>query len=227
VAQARRDSGQALFAARWAICHGALGDGGSAPDLTNSQWQAGRTDEQLERVIRDGVHGTAMPAFAGNLDAASLRALVRHIRSLSTNPLEDASSIKTPEIAVSAERLLAGRKDADNWLMYGHDYSNHAFSPLDGINRSNVRNLAPVWSFQTGTPDGLLATPLYVDGVLFRATSWNQLFAIDARTGAELWRYKRRLPEKLSFCCGPANTGVAILNSTVYMTQRASHWFDQ
>lgn len=102
-AQARRDSGQALFAARCAVCHGALGDGGSAPDLTNSKWQASKTDEQLELAIHDGLRGAAMPAFGGSLDAESLQALVRHIRSLSTNPSEGAA-IRALEIVVRAER---------------------------------------------------------------------------------------------------------------------------
>jgi alcohol dehydrogenase (cytochrome c) len=222
-AQQRGEPGPVLFAERCAVCHGALGDGGSAPDLSNRQWQASKTDEELERVIQDGVRGSAMPAFADRLNADARRALVRHIRSLSSGPIERGTAVKTPNIDVSANRLLGAERDAASWLMYGHDYSNHAFSPLAHINRNNVKNLAPVWSFQTGTPDGLVATPLFVDGVIFLTTSWNQVFAIDARTGAELWRYKRRLPEKLNFCCGPANRGVSILNSMLYMTTLDAH----
>jgi alcohol dehydrogenase (cytochrome c) len=222
-AQQRGDPGQTLFADNCAVCHGALGDGGWAPDLTNRQWQAGETDEQLERIIRDGVRASAMPAFAGVLSAESRRTLVRHIRSLAAGAVDSAATARAPEIAVGADRLLAAERDESNWLMYGHDYSNHAFSPLAQINRNNVKNLVPVWSFQTGTPDGLVATPLFVDGVIFLTTSWNQVFAIDARSGAELWRYKRRLPEKLSFCCGPANRGVSILNGMLYMTTLDAH----
>ena len=59
-AQPRVDLGQTLFAEHCAVCHGALGDGGSAPDLTNRQWQASETDEQLERIVRDGVRASAM-----------------------------------------------------------------------------------------------------------------------------------------------------------------------
>jgi alcohol dehydrogenase (cytochrome c) len=94
---------------------------------------------------------------------------------------------------------------------------------LREINRANVRNLVPAWGFQTGTPDGLEATPLFVNGVLYLSTSWDHIFAIDARTGAELWHYRRRLPEKLKYCCGPVNRGVAILGGTLYLGTLDAH----
>ena len=166
-AQQRGDPGQTLFAEHCAVCHGALGDGGSAPDLTNRPWQAGITDEQLERIIRQGVRGSAMPAFGETLSADSRRTLVRHIRSLAAGGADSSAAANVPTIAVGVDRLLAAERDESNWLMYGHDYSNHAFSPLAQINRDNVKNLVAVWSFQTGTPDGLMATPLFVDGVIF------------------------------------------------------------
>ncbi len=222
-AQQPGELGPALFAERCAVCHGALGDGGSAPDLSNRRWQTGKTDEELERVIRDGVRGSAMPAFGDRLNAEARRALVRHIRSLSADAVEAGGPVTTPNIDVTSARLLAAERDPDSWLMYGHDYSNHAFSSLAQINRENVKNLAPFCSFQKGTPDGLVATPLFVNGVLFLTTSWNQVFAIDASTGAELWRYKKRLPEKLSFCCGPVNRGVSILNGMLFMTTLDAH----
>jgi alcohol dehydrogenase (cytochrome c) len=114
-------------------------------------------------------------------------------------------------------------KEADQWLMYGRDLGNRRFSPLKQINRGNVRNLVPVWSFQTGVPDGLEAAPLFVNGVLYLTTSWNHVFAIDARSGAELWHYRRRLPKRLKYCCGPVNRGVAILNETLYLGTLDAH----
>jgi alcohol dehydrogenase (cytochrome c) len=216
-------AGQLLFIKHCAACHGTFGDGGSAPDLTNPAWQAGTSDAQLERIVRNGVKGTAMPAFAGRLDPVEQRDVLQHIRSLGAQAIQPTTAVKMPRIHVDSQRLLAAATDHDNWLMYGRDYASHSFSPLNQINTRNVKSLVPVWSFQTGTPDGLVATPLFVDGVIFLSTSWNHLFAIDARTGAELWHYKRRLPEKLNFCCGPANRGVAILNSTLYMTTLDAH----
>jgi alcohol dehydrogenase (cytochrome c) len=221
--QDRMAEGQSLFSANCAVCHGALGDGGSGPDLANPAWQATVTDSYLEKVIRDGISRTAMPSFAGRTSEEGRRALVEHLRMLAKTAIQPTTSVSVKPVRVEPGRLLAAADDPGNWLMYGRDYANLRFSSLDRVNRSNVRNLVPVWSFQTGVPDGLEATPLFVDGVLYLTASWNHVFAIDARTGAELWHHKRRMPEKMSYCCGPANRGVAIVNGTLYMTTLDAH----
>jgi alcohol dehydrogenase (cytochrome c) len=219
----KADRGKELFSKNCALCHGAFGQGGAGPDLSNPSWQAGITDAELDRVIRQGVRGTAMPSFAEKLNEQDSAELIRHLRSLSAMALQPTTEAKAPKVQVSNERLVASGRDKDNWLMYGHDYANLRFSPLEEINQNNVENLVPVWSFQTGVPDGLEATPLFVDGVIYLSTSWNHVFAVDAQTGVELWHYKRRLPEKLNFCCGPVNRGVAILDGTLYMATLDAH----
>ena len=222
-AEEQADRGRELFSRNCAICHGAFAQGGAGPDLTNPAWQSGITDAELDRVIRQGIGGTAMPSFAAKLNEQDSREVIRYVRSLSALALQPTTEAKAPRVEVSAERLVASGRDADNWLMYGRDYANRRFSPLKEINRKNVQDLVPVWSFQTGVPDGLEATPLFVDGVIYLSTSWNHVFAVDARTGAELWHYKRRLPEKLKFCCGPVNRGVAILDGTLYLMTLDAH----
>jgi alcohol dehydrogenase (cytochrome c) len=217
------EKGQRLFSEYCAVCHGAFGEGGSGPDLTNVLWQSGISDSELEHIIYDGVRGTAMPGFGDRLDQDARRSLVLHLRQFAAKAIQPANERKAPRVMVGAERLLAAHRETDSWLMYGRDYSCLRFSPLDQINQDNVRNLVPLWSFQTGVPDGLQATPLFVDGVLYLSTAWNHAFAIDARTGAELWHYKRRLPEKLVFCCGPVNRGLAILDETLYMGTLDAH----
>jgi alcohol dehydrogenase (cytochrome c) len=215
--------GKELFSNHCAVCHGAFAEGGSGPDLTNPAWQSSITDAELDSVIRQGKRGTAMPSFAGKLNGQERTDVIRYLRSLSTLALQPTTEAKAPKVEVSAERLLSSDQDADNWLMYGRDYANLRFSPLKEIDKNNVQNLVPVWSFQTGVADGLEATPLFVDGVIYLSTSWNHVFAVDAKTGAELWHYKRQLPEKLTFCCGPVNRGVAILDGTLYMMTLDAH----
>lgn len=223
VSQQAPDKGQEIFTERCAVCHGALGDGGSAPDLSNAPWQAGVSDADLERVIRDGVRGTAMPGFGATLDDNARASLVRHIRTLGQRAIQPTTAVRAPQVEVSPQRLLEAGKDAGNWLMWGRDYSATSFSALKQIHKGNVADLAPVWSFQTGVPDGLGGSPLFVDGVIYLTAAWDHVFAIDARTGAELWRYKRRQPEKLSFCCGPLNRGVSIVNGTLFLATLDAH----
>src|SRR5688572_22977983 len=86
-AQGRMDRGQTLFTEHCAGCHGALGDGASAPDLANPRWQASVPDTELDRIIRDGIRGSAMPAFADRLDEEARRAVVQHVRSLGSEAL--------------------------------------------------------------------------------------------------------------------------------------------
>src|SRR5262249_49007682 len=159
VAQQEADAGQKLFGQHCAVCHGSFGEGGSGPDLTNALWQATVSDADLSQVIGRGVRGTAMPGFADSLDSEAMRSLVRHLRRFASGDLQPVSQGKAPKSQVTVERLLAAHRDIDNWLMYGRDYANLRFSPLEQINRANVQNVVPIWSFQTGVPDGLQATP--------------------------------------------------------------------
>ena len=217
------DPGQALFNEHCAACHGASAEGGSAPDLTNSRWQAEHNDAAIDAVIRNGSANRAMPAFGGKLADGARAAIIAHLRSLSKAAGPPAASALAPPVSVTVRQLEEAEADESNWLLYGRDYANQRFSPLSQVNKSNVERLAPVWSFQTGTPDGLHASPLVAGGVIYLSTAWNQVFAIDARTGAELWRYRRRLPETLKYCCGPVNWGVAIREDTLFLGTLDAH----
>lgn len=126
----------------------------------------------------------------------------------------DAARIAAP---VSSERLAAGTEDTSGWLMYGGNYENWRFSPLDSVNRENVKKLAPTWMFQTGLTGQLAAAPIVADGVLFLTAPYNNLYALDARSGDLLWHYEHQMPSDLRICCGPVNRGVAIAGSHVYM----------
>ena len=221
--QPASNSGQELFTRYCALCHGANGEGASGPDLTNPRWQSATSDEDLERTVRGGIRGTSMPSFGDRLTRVDVQLLVRHLRSLASEAIQPANRMQAPRIQVSSIRLLGAGADSDNWLMYGRDYGNRRFSPLRAIRRENVRNLVPVWSFQTGVQDGLESTPLFVDGVIYLTTAWNHVFAIDARTASELWHYRRRLPAKLTYCCGPVNRGAAISGGTLYLATLDAH----
>src|SRR5580765_3689724 len=151
LAAAQRSPGQALFSQHCAVCHGAAGEGGSGPDLTNPLWQRSLTDDQLERAIRDGRPspggGPAMPAFQDRINAAGRTALVAHLRGLAASAIQPGNALVSPEIHVSWDSLKNPDSVPDQWLMYGRDSGNQRFSPLREITRANVRNLVPVWSF--------------------------------------------------------------------------------
>jgi len=103
-----------------------------------------------------------------------------------------------------------------NWLMYRGTYDGQGYSPLDKINAANVADLVPVWTYSTGVLEGHQSPPIVNDGVMFVTTPQAQVIALDAKTGEQLWRYKRQLPEDLTQL-HPTNRGVALLGDRVYV----------
>src|SRR5579871_434331 len=100
-----------------------------------------------------------------------------------------------------------------NWAYHGGTQFAWRYSALNQINTSNVKNLAPVWMFQTGDyENGLQSTPLVVDGVLYLGTSRDQIFALDAATGSLIWEYKYPMGGP-----GSQNKGVAVGAGKVFM----------
>lgn len=124
---------------------------------------------------------------------------------------------------VTEERLLKAFDDPNNWLMYARDYRSWRYSQLDQINASNVKKLVPKWTFQTGVLGGFECTPLVVDGVMYITTPSSHIYAIDARTGQEIWRYDYQLPEGLSICCDVVNRGAAVYGDKVYWVTLDAH----
>jgi alcohol dehydrogenase (cytochrome c) len=121
------------------------------------------------------------------------------------------------------DRLLHAKNEPQNWLTYSGGYSGWRFSPLQEITAGNVSSLAVAWIFQTGAVGKFETTPLVIDGIMYVTAQNNLAFALDARTGRPLWRYQRRLPEKVSVCCGQVNHGFAASEGKVFMATLDAH----
>ncbi|HUC78565.1 MAG TPA: PQQ-dependent dehydrogenase, methanol/ethanol family [Vicinamibacterales bacterium] len=124
---------------------------------------------------------------------------------------------------VAPQDLMDGLKDPTRWLTYSGDYSGHRHSPLAQITPENVGRLTPQWTFQTRTLGSFQATPIVVDGVLYVTGFNNNAWAIDARSGRQIWRYRRTLPEDLKLCCGPVNRGFGVLGDRLFMATIDAH----
>jgi PQQ-dependent dehydrogenase (methanol/ethanol family) len=100
----------------------------------------------------------------------------------------------------------------EQWLSHGRDYTEQRFSPLDNINANNIDQLNLAWSFKFDTARGMEATPLVHNGVIYISTGWSHAYALDARTGEQLWHYDAQVPKSYlaKTCCGPVNRGVAL-----------------
>ena len=122
--------------------------------------------------------------------------------------------------SVSYDTLLNGQDDTSSWLQYSRTYDGHRFVRADQINRSNVHKLRPVWIFPTGGENrGLQMTPLIHEGVIYATADESRVFAIDARTGARIWKYDPQVHEEAErvYCCGSQNRGAALLDDKLFV----------
>ena len=131
-----------------------------------------------------------------------------------------AATITGPAVTkVSDERLVNADSDTANWLSYGRTYDEQRFSPLDQVNRDNVGELGLAWYFDVPTQRGMEATPVVVDGRMYVTGSWSIVYALDAATGKELWRYDPKVPKSWAqyACCDVVNRGVAVWEDSVFV----------
>ena len=134
--------------------------------------------------------------------------------------------------AVASHRLLAqGAPQRDgvsapqssdsDWPNYGRDPGGTRYSPLTQITRANVAQLQVAWRFSTGEagPDytterntSFEATPLVIGGTMYVATPLGRVFALDAATGRERWRYNASV--------------VRVAHFGDFTTRGVSYWVD-
>ena len=103
-------------------------------------------------------------------------------------------------------------------VSYGLGTKSQRYSPLTKLNTSNVSKLQPAWSFSFGGEKqrGQESQALIHDGVVYITASYSRLFALNAKTGKQLWTYEHRLPDDIRPCCDVVNRGAAIYGDKVY-----------
>ncbi len=107
---------------------------------------------------------------------------------------------------------------SDSWPTYHGDYSGRRHSRLAQITPENVRQLTLAWSFQTNQSQQIKASPIVVGGVVYITTPDN-IWAIDARSARQLWRYT--YPTNQGFHIG--HRGAAIYKNSVFLTTPDAH----
>jgi len=112
-----------------------------------------------------------------------------------------------------------GYDDPNNWPQYHRSYNAWRFSPLNQINTSNVAKLHVSWIHQPGTvTQGLQATPIVIDGVMYTIGPDNNVFALDATNGKVLWRYTPKLdPIVKEVFYASASRGVTVGRGKVFV----------
>jgi alcohol dehydrogenase (cytochrome c) len=128
---------------------------------------------------------------------------------------------------VTTQDLLDGLKHPARWLTYSGDYTGRRHTPLKQITVDNAHRLAAQWTFQAEgmvIGRGFESTPLVMDGVLYITGNNNVAWAVDARSGRQIWRYRRPLPPGLTYGAGnPSNRGFAALGDRLFMSTLDGH----
>lgn len=111
---------------------------------------------------------------------------------------------------------------AGEWLTYGRDYAETHYSPLDQIDTTDVSRLDVAWMWDIPkTGARLEGVPIVSDGVLYATGPRSFVFALDARTGREIWHWDPAIPDERdggpNVCCGDVNRGVAVYGDKVFV----------
>ena len=108
------------------------------------------------------------------------------------------------------------KPEAENWLSYRGNYAGWGYSKLKQVNTKNVNKLKLAWAYSTGMTEGHQSPPMVNNGYMYITTPNNQVIAFEAKTGKELWRYKKSIPAELSQL-HPTNRGLALYGDKLYL----------
>ncbi|MFN7922128.1 MAG: PQQ-binding-like beta-propeller repeat protein [Bryobacteraceae bacterium] len=242
--------GRTTFQSRCAVCHGSDGNGGEhAPSLRPSM-QA-NNDQQLKKIIRDGVAAKGMPPFQ-QLSDGELTSLVTFMRTLRGRrgfapvrmkvKLEDGSELEGLAFASTARELQMRTPDGriqllrksgeryrkvtsqSDWPSMHGQLSGNRYSTLNEINRNTVSRLAVKWVYPVPNGGRLQGTPQVFDGMMF-ITDTNRVIALDAGSGARLWEFSRPATQGLvGNARSPGNNrSVSVAGDKVFMQTDNAH----
>jgi quinohemoprotein ethanol dehydrogenase len=125
--------------------------------------------------------------------------------------------------SVDDAALKAAGRSGQEWISYNANWAEQRYSPLDQINAANVSRLGLAWYLDIPAAPGhpqthQEGTPLEHNGILYNIAPWSVVYAVDARSGKELWRSDPEVNQEIwqsRICCGVVNRGIALYKDTV------------
>ena len=136
-----------------------------------------------------------------------------------SSPSTSNMEITTAQASGTSEaQTVDAVHDVENWLLHGRTNDEQRFSPLDQITRDNIKRLGVAWALEIPSSDGLVATPIVVDGTIYLSAPFSVIYAIDAASGDLLWTYDPQVKLDLSVMSSWLsrwNRGVAVWNGKV------------
>jgi PQQ-dependent dehydrogenase (methanol/ethanol family) len=127
-----------------------------------------------------------------------------------------------PGLALANADVAKLTKDPNNWAMQAGDFANQRYSELKQINKDNVKNLRPAWTFSTGVLRGHEGGPLVIGNTLYVHSPFpNKVFSIDLETQKINWKYEPKQDPSVIpvMCCDTVNRGVAYAEGKIFLQQ--------
>ena len=138
---------------------------------------------------------------------------------LSISPESAVSADKVG--AVSQQRVIAEAEDGKNWLVNGRTFESGHHSPLTQVTDKNVGKLGLAWALDIDSPNGLVAEPIVVDGVIYLTAPFSKVYAVDAVSGKLIWLFDPTVRTDIgtigSSWAVRVNRGVAVWDGLVYV----------
>ena len=200
---------------------------GLAKNESNYDLQLQDLDGKLHFVTREEIAeeiaepmGLMLPLSATDTER---RDLLAFLSGLAKDKSASAAGQGTaPVDGAPAFSAIVNPKPGD-WPTYHGHLSGNRHSDLSGINTANVAQLSAKWMFPIADSNHLEVTPVVVDGAMYVTTA-NQAYALDARSGRQIWHYSQPLTKGVIGDAGTAiNRGVAVRGNTVFMVTDHAH----
>ena len=133
------------------------------------------------------------------------------------------AAVALPGVVSANDEVMALSQDANNWAMWGRTYDGQRYSPLDQINRENVRGLQVAWTFSTGVLRGHEGGPLVIGDTMWVHTPFpNKVFSINLADQSINWIYepKQNAAETVPvMCCDTVYRGLAYADGKIFLQQ--------
>jgi alcohol dehydrogenase (cytochrome c) len=221
--------GRDVFLNTCGRCHAPDATGGLGPALVGRRYVHGDSDWAVYLTITRGVPATPMQGgFIARRDVWPVIGYLRNLgersgsrRSEAVDPIATALG-EAPE--VTSQELLEASGRLGDWQLPGGSYNGQRFAWDDQVNTANVSQLAVRWLHQF--PPSVAAseaTSVVVGDYLFVTRPPLNVYALDSRSGHEIWHYERAVASGIRVCCQATNRGVAVLGRRVYVGTLDAH----
>ena len=194
-------------------------DVGAVAQHVRALADAARTPQTWPRVratMRDGavVEGLTLAESAADLHVLDADGTLRSILRAEVARVDTIGRDVMPALAPREDVQAPGPGD---WATYNGDPGGNRHSLHRQVTPGNVASLQPAWTFAVPGARTLRTTPLVVDGVMY-VTAPNELYALDARSGRQIWQYRRpRTSGVIGDAGAGVNRGVALLGDRLFM----------